>query len=262
MKLHIVAVAFALAAGGAFAQDKDKEAAPTDAQAKDREARAAQLDKLVLDMFNTHQGNTLCMLGNVPVPVVRGMVVDQLKASGVTGNATQLQVETAIWTAFPCPFSPLRPELLRATAKDIEGAWLFPLESQPYRYGPKSPSQPTDPAKAIACEAVGYFPGGELRTGVVMGAKSKCPFRKAADLNPARKAPRVASWTMVADGRVRVTRSDNKDYIEEWDIYLVTKSFQALNMEIKAGDLVSFQRRTADNDVNASTEFRHLQRLK
>lgn len=250
-------LALALAAGAASAQDKEKEAA----EAKLKEA-AAQLDKFILDMFNAHQGNTLCMLGNAPVPVVRGLVVEQLKAAGVTGSATQQQVETAVWTAFPCPFSPLRAELLRATAKDIEGAWLFPYDSQPYRYGPKSPAQPTDPAKAIACEAVAYFPGGELRTGVVMGAKSKCPFRKAADLNPARKAPRVASWAMVADGRVRVTRADNKDYVEEWDIYLVTKGFQALNMEIKAGDLVSFQRRSANNDVNAATEFRHLQRLK
>jgi hypothetical protein len=267
MKLRIVAVALALAAGGALAQDKEKgaapaPAAPADAQAKDREARAAALDKFILDMFSAHQGNTLCMLGNVPVPVVRGIVVDQLKASGVSEGATQQQVETAVWTAFPCPFSPLRAELLRATAKDIEGVWLFPHDSQPYRFGPKSPAQPSDPAKAIACEVVGYFPGGELRTGVVVGAKSKCPFRKAADVNPARKAPRVASWAMVADGRVRVTRTDNKDYIEEWDVYLVTKAFQALNMEIKAGDLVSFQRRSANNDVNAATEFRHLQRLK
>ena len=33
-------------------------------------------------------------------------------------------------------------------------------------------------------------------------------------------------------------------------------------MEIKAGDLIAFLRRDKDNDVNASSEFRHLQRLK
>ena len=96
----------------------------------------------------------------------------------------------------------------------------------------------------------------------MLGAKRACPFRKAADLNPARKAPRVASWAMAADGRLRVTRSDIKDYVEEWDVYVVTKAFQALNMEIKAGDLVAYLRRDKDNDVNAATEFRHLQRLK
>ena len=261
MKTRFIATLFALAlaAGAASAQDKDQE---KDAQTKEREAAAAQLDKFIVDLFNVHQGNTLCMLGNVPVPVVRSMVLEQLKTSGVTGSATPLQVETAIWTRFPCPFSPYRPELLRATAKDTEGAWLFPHDSQPYRYGPKSPQQPTDPAKAIACEAVGFFPNGELRTGAVLGAKRACPFRKAADLNPARKAPRVASWAMVSDGRIRITRSDLKDYVEEWDVYLATKTFHALNMEIMAGDLVMFQRRGQGNEVNAATEFRHLQRLK
>jgi hypothetical protein len=258
-RIAVLALVFAMGAASAQDQDKDKE---KDAQTKEQEAAAAQLDKFIVDMFNVHQGNTLCMLGNVPVPVVRSMVLEQLKATAVTGSATPQQVETAIWTRFPCPFSPYRAELLAATAKDVQGAWLFPYDSQPYRYGPKSPQQPTDPAKAIACEVVGYFPKGELRTGVVMGAKTACPFRKAADLNPARKAPRVASWAMVADGRLKVTRADLKDYLEEWDVYVVTKGFQALNMEIKAGDLVAYLRRDKDNDVNAGTEFRHLQRLK
>lgn len=259
MKIQIAALLLLLAVGAASAQDKEKE---KDAQTKEKEAAAAQMDKFILDMFNAHQGNTLCMLGNVPVPVVRSMVVDQLKATGVSGNATQQQVETAVWTRFPCPFSPYRAELLPATAKDVEGVWLFPHDSQPYRYGPKSPLQPTDPAKAVACEVVGYFSGGELRTGMVLGAKRACPFRKAADINPARKAPRVASWSMPVDGRLKIARSDLKDYVEEWDVYAVTRSFQALNMEIKAGDLVAFLRKDKDNDVNAATEFRHLQRLK
>jgi hypothetical protein len=67
---------------------------------------------------------------------------------------------------------------------------------------------------------------------------------------------------VVSDGRLRVTRSDVKEYIEEWDVYAVTRGFQALNLEIKAGDLVAYRRREPNNDVNAATEFRHLQRLK
>ena len=256
MRLHFftLALALALTSGSALAQDaKDS---------KEKEAQVAQMDKFILDMFSAHQGKTLCMLGNVPVGTVRSMVVEQLKAFGVTSAATQQQVESAVWTRFPCPFSPFRTEVLPATAKDIEGVWLFPYDSQPYRFGPRSPFQPTDPAKASACEAVGYFPKGELRTGLVLGAKTACPFRKAADLNPARKAPIIATWSMVSDGRLRVTRSDVKDYIEEWDVYTVTRGFVALNMEIKAGDLISYRRREPNNDVNAATEFRHLQRLK
>jgi hypothetical protein len=258
IRLSAFALALALAAGGAPAQDKEKETRVTE-----KEAQAAQMDKFILDMFNAHQGNTLCMLGNVPVPVVRALVVEQLKASGVGAgeSASQQQVETAIWTRFPCPFSPYRAEVVPATAKDVQGAWLSPEDSQPYRYGPRSAKQPATRAEAITCEAVGYFPKGELRTGTVVGSKT-CPFRKAADLNPARKRPRVANWSMPSDGRLKVTRSDVNDYIEEWDVYAVTKSFQALNMEIKAGDLIAYLRRDKDNDVNAATEFRHLQRLK
>lgn len=257
IRLCAFALALALAAGGALAQDKEKET-----QVKEKEAQAAQMDKFILEMFNAHQGITLCMLGNVPVAVVRSMVVEQLKASGAAETVTQQQVETAIWTHFPCPFSPYRAEVLPATAKNLEGVWLFPYDSQPYRYGSKSPQQPSDPDKAIACEIVGYLPNGELRTGVVLGAKTPCPFRKAADLNPARKSPRVASWTMTSEGRLKVTRSDIRDYVEEWDVYAVTRAFQALNMEIKVGDLIAYLRRDKDNDVNAATEFRHLQRLK
>lgn len=248
----LLAVLFAAIAGQVFAQDMDK----------DKEARIPQMDKFIQDMFNARQGTTLCMLGNVPVPVVRNMVVEQLKAFGVSDTATQEQLESAVWTRFPCPFSPFRTEVLPAKVKDVEGVWLFPYDSQPYRYGPKSPQQPVSPDKAIACEIIGYYPDGELRSGLVMGAKTPCPFRKAADLAAARKRPRVASWTMVSDGRLKVTRTDVKDHIEEWDVYAVTRTFQALNMEIKAGDLIAYLRRDANNDVNAATEFRHLQRLK
>lgn len=252
----VVATVFAAAA---FAQDT-KEQPPQGT--KDRVAQASPMDKFILDMFKAHQGNTLCMLGDVPVSVVRGMVVEQLKAFGVKGDATQAQVESAVWTRFPCPFSPFRAEVIPATAKDVEGAWLFPYDSQPYRYGPKSPQQPSDPARAISCEAVGFYGKGEYRSGAALGAKTTCPFHKAADLAPARKRPHLLSWSMISDGRMKISRADGKEHVEEWDVYAVTRGFQALNMEIKAGDLIAYLRKTKDNDVNASTEFRHLQRLK
>ncbi len=262
MKLghYAIALAIALTAGTAPAQDAKDKATPQD---KEKEAQVAQMDRFILDMFKAHQGDTLCMLGSVPVPVVRAMVVEQLMAFGAKDSATQQQVESAVWTRFPCPFSPFRAEVIPATAKDLEGVWLFPYPSQPYRFGPKSPLQPTDPSRAASCEIVGYLPKGELRSGIILGAREAlCTFKKASDINAARKVPRTQSWTMISDGRLKVTRSDVKDYIEEWDVYAVTKSFQALNMEIRAGDLIAYLRRSKNNDVNASTEFRHLQRLK
>jgi hypothetical protein len=240
-------------AGQGLGQDKED---------KEKEAQVALMNKFIVDTFNTHQGKTLCMLGNVPVAAVRAMVVAKLQVSGVGAGetATQPQVETALWTLFPCPFSPFRAELLPATAKDVQGVWLFPEDSQPYRFGPRSDKQPTTREQAITCEVVGFYPKGELRTGSVAGAKT-CPFRKAADADPARKRPRVLIWSMPSNGRLKVTRTDDKDYVEEWDIFAVTKTFRALSLEIKASDLIAY-RRDKDSDVNASTEFRHLQRLK
>jgi hypothetical protein len=239
-------------AGVAAAQDAaKKEPAP---------AAPDPLATLVLDMFKEHQGRTICMLGDVPLPAVRSQVVEQLKESGTGLQPTKTEAEVAVWTRFPCPFSPYRAELLPANAKDIEGVWLFPEDSQPYRFGPKSEQQPVRREDAVTCEAVGFYPGGELRTGVVLG-KRACPFRKAADLDPARKRPRVANWKLDDKGRLTVTRSDVKDHVEQWDVFVATRSFQALNMEIKAGDLVSYRRKDKNNDVNAATEFRHLQRL-
>ncbi|HUN67318.1 MAG TPA: hypothetical protein VMU46_00860 [Burkholderiales bacterium] len=258
----LVAILFAAFAAHGSTQEKDKDESKKADKAKLDEI--ARMDNFILDMFKAHKGKTLCMLGDVPVGKIRGMVVEMLKVYGVAAgqSAAQEQVETAVWTLFPCPFSPFRAEVLPATAKDVEGVWLFPHDAQPYRYGPNSSQQPTSPDKAGSCEAVGYYPKGELRTAVVMGANTPCPFQKAADLAPARKRPRVASWEMIRDGRLKVTRTDVNDYVEEWDIFVATKAFAALNMQIKAGDLIAYLRRDMDNNVNAATEFRLLQRLK
>jgi hypothetical protein len=247
--MRCMMIALLLWAGMAAAQDAAK-----------KEPAVDPLSAVILDMFKEFQGNTVCMLGDVPLPLVRTAVIDQLKANGVGTTPTRVEAELAVWTRFPCPFSPYRAELVPANPKDVEGVWLFPEDSQPYRFGPKSPQQPARREDATTCEAVGFYPGGELRTGLVIG-KRGCPFRKAADLDPARKRPRVASWSLDGNGRLKVTRTDVKDHVEEWDMFLVTRSFQALNMEIRAGDLVGYRRKSKDNDVNAATEFRHLQRL-
>jgi len=243
-------------AGAGLAQDKEADT--------EKKVQITPQDKFILDMFSAYRNKTLCMLGTVPIATVRKLVVEQLKASGLAegATATAQQVEAAVWTRFPCPFSPYRAELIPANAKDVAGVWLFPHDSQPYRYGAESTQQPATQAQAISCEAVAFYPGGEYRTGAVAGANTRCPFQTAADMNPARKRPRVAQWAMVSDGRLRVTRTDIPDYAEEWDIYLATKGFQALNMEINAGDLVAFRRGEVGYDAGASSEFRHLQRLK
>jgi hypothetical protein len=246
---------FALALACAAAQAQDK---PAPAEAPKAEM-VSPIGKYILDAFKTYNGNTLCSVGSVPVGAVEDRVRQELKLKA-GDTVSQEALQSALWQIFPCPFSPYRPELLPATAKDIAGAWLFPYDSQPYRFGAASPRQPASAADAVACEVFGFYPGGEMRTGRIMGANSKCPFTMATDLDPARKRPRVQNWAM-KDGHLRITRSDDKNYSEEWDLYQVTRAFQSLNMEIRAGDLVAFKRREKGLDPAVSTEFLHLQRL-
>ena len=54
---------------------------------------------------------------------------------------------------------------------------------------------------------------------------------------------------------------DVQNHIEEWDVYAVTKGFQFQGMKLQPGELVAYVRRENGNEVNAATQFRHLQRL-
>lgn len=112
----------------------------------------------------------------------------------------------------------------------------------------------------VKCDAVGYYPDGELRHAMSAG-KSKCPFEKAADLEDARKNPRVASWSVLRDGRISVSRTDVANHIEEWDVYAVTSPFSVYDVQFAVGDLVAYVRRENGNEVGAATQFRHLQKL-
>lgn len=216
--------------------------------------------KFIIDSFKAQSGDTLCMLGDAPVAKVDEFLRHQLGLKA-GDSIDQDRLEEGLLKVFPCPFSPYRSELIPASAKDVEGAWLFPHDSQPYRFGPQSPLQPKTPKEAVSCEVVGLFPQGEYRTGAVIGSANPCRFTKASDLDPARKRPAVARWTMGDQGKMTITRSDIPNYSEEWDYFLVTRSFQVFSMDIRAGDLVAFRRKERASRPGASTEFRHLQRL-
>jgi len=218
------------------------------------------LSKLVWEMFQMHQGKTLCSVGATSLQTIRANVVNHLKAKGSTGSVTAEAIATALWTLYPCPFSPFRPELRPVTSKEIEGVWIFPETSQKFRFGPQSGQQPPTAPLPVKCDAVGYYPGGELRHAIIAG-QTKCPFEKAADLDVARKNPRVSNWSLLHDGRISVTRTDVSNHIEEWDAYVVVNPFTVYDVQFVAGDLVAYLRRENGNEVGASTQFRHLQRL-
>src|SRR5262245_18939619 len=87
----------------AFSQDKEA--------AKAAGERVSPISKYILDMFKAHEGNTLCSVGNVPVSAFEERALKELKLKS-GDQVPQVDLERAVWTLFPCPFSPARPELL------------------------------------------------------------------------------------------------------------------------------------------------------
>ena len=72
---------------------------------------------------------------------------------------------------------------------------------------------------------------------------------------------------MMHDGRVRITRTDVKNYSEEWDIYVVKKDVEFAGVKFKQGDLAAYRlpildvREDGAYAEKMSAIFRHWQRL-
>jgi hypothetical protein len=111
------------------------------------------------------------------------------------------------------------------------------------------------------CDGIGFFDNNEMRTATVFGATASCQFKTVNDMDKLRKFPRVASWNMIRDGRLNVSRTDVESHIEEWDIFVAKSDFQTAGIQIKMGDLIGYHRKYRSNAFNASLAFRHLQKL-
>jgi hypothetical protein len=225
------------------------------------QAQTAQMDQFIDGMRQMHQDSTLCVEKSAPTAPIRRQLVAFLQASGAQRTVTPQALAMAMWTQFPCPFSPLRPELRPATEQDVEGVWLFPETSQKLRFPPRSSRQPPTGRAPVKCDAVGHYPGGELRHAVIAGQAATCPFARADDLEVARRHPGVSTWAMPGAGRVVVTRTDVANHVEEWEVFIVTAPFAFDEVAFSAGDLVAYVRKENGNDVGMATQFRHLRRL-
>jgi hypothetical protein len=77
-----------------------------------------------------------------------------------------------------------------------------------------------------------------------------------------RGLPRVQSWSILSNGRIKISRTDVPTQFEEWEIYAVQSSFEFFAIKFAVGDLVAYLRRHPGNEINAATTFRHFQPLK
>ena len=219
------------------------------------------VDKVIADLFRKQNGMSLCMPQGASRESVRAALKDRLDGLDTNNNQNANAIAIAIYTTFPCPISPFREELRKATKKDIEGVWLYPETSMKLRFGPKSTSWSKNAAMPIKCESIAYYPGGEARTLQFVGPKMAC-FSRSKDMDMLHQSnPKVESWQMIREGMVEISRTDVPNQIEEWEVFSVVKPFEMFKVQFKGGDLLAYKRRENGNDFNAATVFRHLQRL-
>lgn len=229
-------------------------------QTVNAQEQSDSLSSFIQKMFQRNQGTTLCSDPATSVKSMHSNVFSYLENNNLLKETDPKVIATVIWTLYPCPFSPNRAELTPATSEDIVGVWLFPESSQKLRFGPTSKQKSPAGPVPVKCDAVGYYPNGELRSAIFAG-EQKCPFKKASDMDNARKNPRVSDWSLPRNGRIIVTRTDVDNHIEEWDVYTVITSFSANEVEFEKEDLLAYLRKAKGNNVNASTQFRHWKRL-
>lgn len=224
-----------------------------------QERNADVVDKVIAGLFTKQGGKFLCLSQNESHAAIRATVMKSLKGVDLKEKGSEDTISKVIYTEFPCPFSPDRPELRPAKIADITGMWLFPEASQRYRYGPKSPLWESRAGlPPIRCEGIFYGANGRLVVDQAVG-EAACPT--AEKMKKMEAQPKTESWSLIRDGRIRVNRTDPPNDFEEWDIFVVKKDFDFAGTKFRQGDLVEYRRREKGNEFNVATMFRHLQKM-
>ena len=218
------------------------------------------ITKVIVSLFKDHNRKYLCLSENGSLPAIRTAVEAELRGMPAGSAESQNAIATVVYTKYPCPFAPSGNRFRPANAKDVEGVWLFPESSQRLRFGPDSPMWQKQASLPVKCEAVAYYENAEARNAQIVG-KTPCPFASAKDMDVSRRNPKVATWSMLRDGRLKVDRTDAPGHVEEWDIFVVDVPFQVATITFNSGDVVAYLRRERGNEFNAATTFRHLKKL-
>lgn len=218
-------------------------------------------EALLLGLFERNNLSTLCLEKGMSATELVEAFRPHLSPLTAEERDSMHAVTSAIFTAFPCPFSPQRPELSPARKEDLVGYWLFPRETIHLKFGSASPAWKQYPANTPwKCEGISFIDSGRYH---VMGMLANGPCPTAAALKSMEAFPNVQSWELIDNGKVRITRTDVPEAWEEWDIYRVTKPFtvKSVGRTFEQGDLLAYQRASKNNPVNIAEQFRHLRRL-
>jgi hypothetical protein len=221
-------------------------------------------DEALLSAFQRDYGIVLCPYGKSgSLRDLRDVLEPHIAGFDPKDRNLYATFVKAVYTAFPCPFTPLRPELRPATKRDVTGVWLVPNASGRLRHGPKSTAW-TKPAglPPIKCEGIVLHVSGVYRVAQLRAdPKGDLPCPQLEQLKELEGTPSESSWQLVAGNRIRVTRTDIPGHFEEWEAFAVATSFTFSGIAFNVGDVVAYLRGEQGNEINASTTFRHLQRL-
>jgi hypothetical protein len=86
-----------------------------------------------------------------------------------------------------------------------------------------------------------------------------CPT--AQDMAKFTSHQMVERWSYLSGGRIKIDRTDVPGYEEEWEMFVVQSAFDFASDHFSQGDLLAYRRREPGNTFEASTLFRHLQRI-
>ena len=217
-------------------------------------------DQALISALQRDRGSLLCVGKGGSLKDLREILNPYIVGIDLSDKNSYPTLARAVYTAFPCPFSPDRSELRPATKDDIVGDWLFPETSMKLRHGPQSKFAALTPGvPPLKCEVVLYGQTGTARVTQMRG-QLPCSHIEIAQLM--NKQPIVASWSTMHANRIKVSRTDVPTHFEEWEMFVVEKSFDIYGVHFDAGDLLAYMRREPGNDIGAATTFRHLQRMK
>jgi hypothetical protein len=202
----------------------------------------------------------VCLGKTSSLSEIREQIRPYIKDIDTSKQESFAAVVTAVYTAFPCPFSPAREELRAATRADVVGTWLVPDASGKLRHGPNSPAWGI-PAGVppVRCEGIAMHESGEYRVMQIRG-QFLCP--ELSTMQGMRALPRVQSWEVLPSGRIKITRTDVPEATEEWEFFRVQKEFEFFGIKFVTGDLVAYMRRAPGNEINVAYAFRHFQALR
>ncbi len=219
-------------------------------------------EAVLFDIFERANRDLVCLEKNMePAELVQALR-PRLAALSADERDSIHTVSKLVYTTFPCPFSPQRPELRPATREDLIGYWLFPEASLNFKFGPNSSQWQQYPASTPwKCEGISFLASGRYQVMAGLGRNFQCPTPKT--MEDLQALPQVQSWTVLPGGNIRITRTDVPEAWEEWEIYQVVTpfTFQPLGKSFGQGDLLAYRRVSQGNRLNIAEQFRHLQRM-